>query len=269
MKASRSRFRVRISLFAAVCVSLMASLPALGGASRLVGVSSSGEVLPDVSSAGVARGLAGWMQLEGLASVATLAGGAGLALGLDVGSPIQLLPSTAGQTIDLFLSNSGANVDVGGFDLKVGLSGPGGPAPAITSVDLRAGSVFTVGNSVQSFDAANTGLLQFWSVSVNDPFSPPTLAGGGSLTKIGTLTISTLGVSSGQWLLSAVLPESSLVGPFGDSLPLTVGNSTLEVGGAVPELSVTLPVSGAALLAWVVARKRSRAARLQAFAALH
>ncbi len=187
--------------------------------------------------------------------MAPLSAGPGITLGLGNGEPIRLLPGLAGQVIDLYLRNDGAAVSVGGLDLKIGVTGAGAPGPVLGGVDLRAGLLFTAGNAVQGADAANTGSLQFWSVSINDPSSPPSLNGGGSSTKVGTVSISTVGLTGGTWSLSAILPDTAVVDPFGDMLSLAVTDGTLEV---VPEATTTALASGLALLGWAWGRRRAR-----------
>jgi hypothetical protein len=185
----------------------------------------------------------------------------GFGANFDPNSPtptsLQLQPQAAGQTIPLFIRNTGPALEVGGLDLKIGITGAASPKPAFTGVDLRAGTVFTTGNSVAAADSANSAQLQYWSVSINDPFTPPSLPGNGATTQIGTLTFSTAGVASGTWALELFSPETSLLSPFGDTLSLTLVSGSLQV---VPEPGETLAVVGLALAGWVGFRRRSAAA---------
>lgn len=208
-----------------------------------------------------------WLRAELLGTgggTAPTSYGAGLAFDLNAISPIVLAPNTSGQTVDLFVHNGGPSLEVGGLDLKIGITGGGSPAPTFTGIDLRSGSTFTTGNSVQSGDPANSGQLQFWSVSINDPFSPPSVAGAGSSTKVGTLTFSTIGVGNGQWALTLFSPETSFIDPFGDTLMLTLASGTLEIGAGVPEPLLTSLLAGVGLLGWVAIFPRQKRGGLPA-----
>lgn len=164
---------------------------------------------------------------------------------------VAVQPSLAGQQIPIFLRNTGASLEVGGLDLKIAVEGGSGPYPSFTGVDLRASTFvsadapFRTSNSVQGADANNTGQLQFWSVSINDPSSPPTLLGGGAVTQIGVVTLSTVGVASGSWSLVFRSEATALTSPFGDELALGFRNADLQ---AVPEPNEVATVSAALLL---------------------
>lgn len=193
---------------------------------------------------------------------ASLTGTAGevaeVTLDLNQGGPLVLSGNTAGQQVPLWLRNDGAALELGGLDLKIGITGGALPAPTITGVNLRAGDLFTLANSVQGGDAANTPQTQFWSVSVNDPFAPALLPGAGTVTRLGTLTLSTAGISTGDWSLTLFANETALLGPFGDSVGLNLVGGVLTV---VPEPGWTAGLSGLALAAWGVWRRASSGCR--------
>jgi hypothetical protein len=180
---------------------------------------------------------------------------AGLVIDLGSQGPIVLQSGTAGQSVDVFVRNDGPAIAVGGLDLRIGLIGNLSPAPAITSVTLQSGPLFTAVNAAQAADANNGPQAQFWSVSINDPSAPPTLSGGGVLTRIGTLTLSTTGVGIGSWTLLLSLPETSFSDPIGNPLPLSVMDGTLQV---VPEPSVAASVAAMAMLAFALVRRIPR-----------
>lgn len=173
---------------------------------------------------------------------------------------IQVEAGLAGQKIPIFLRNNGSAIEVGGLDLKFGLEGGAAPYPAFTGVDLRASpsfdspdSPFQVSNSVQGPDANNTPQLQFWSVSINDPFNPPSLPGGGAVTQIGVVTLSTVGVAGGSWSLLFRSEATALTDPFGDELALGLRNAQLQ---AVPEPEEVATLSAVLLMggAWLLRR---------------
>lgn len=199
---------------------------------------------------GVFESLAGEIGLGGMPVSDPL----GVTLDLSRGGPIVLNAGAPGQVVSLWLRNDGAALDLGGLDLKIGITGGGLPAPAITGVNLRAGDLFTSANSVQGGDPANTPLTQFWSVSVNDPFAPAALPGSGAVTLVGSLTLSTVGVSAGEWSLSLFGSETALLGPFGDSVPMGLVGGTLMV---VPEIGWMPLCSGVALAVWGLWRRTS------------
>ena len=199
-------------------------------------------------SAGIAEsspivGLSSWVEslldpVSGWTSASVLGDGpSSITLEWGTSSSITLLPGVADQAIPIFLRNPGATVEVGGLDLKFRIEGSGGSLPAFSSVDLRAstfvspGAPFRVSNSVQGADANNTPQLQFWSVSINDPFSPPTLPGG-TVTQVGVVRLSTVGVLSGTWGLSFQSEATALTGPLGDTIDIGFRNANLQV---VPE----------------------------------
>lgn len=185
--------------------------------------------------------------------------GPSIVLEWGVSDSIAVQPGLAGQQIPIFLRNNGSAIDVGGLDLKFGLEGGAGPYPAFTAMDLRASSFnspnspFQVSNSVQGPDANNTPQLQFWSVSVNDPFNPPSLPGGGAVTQIGLVTLSTVGVAGGSWTLSFRSEATALNDPFGDEIALGSRNANLQV---VPEPREVASVSAALLIGagWLLRR---------------
>lgn len=192
------------------------------------------------------------------AAVGLLASGCLLHGGLIIdlsGPPIELQPETAGQTIVLFVQNAGVDAAVGGFDLKLSINAGVGPAPQVTGVNLRSGPVFTTANSAQSSDPLNTPYFQFWSVSVNDPGSPPSLPGSGQTTQIGVLSVSTVGLSSGQWPLSLISGDTDLLDPAGNSLALVVTGGTLAV---VPEPAIWGLLSATACLVVAVVERGLR-----------
>jgi hypothetical protein len=165
-------------------------------------------------------------------------GPASITLEWGTSSTISLQPGIAEQHVPIFLRNPGADLEVGGLDIKFGLEGTGGSFPAFSSVDLQASSFvspsapFQVSNSVQGADANNTPQLQFWSVSINDPFAPPSLSGGGALTQVGLVGFSTIGVNSGMWTLSFRPEATALISPFGDNISILFRDANLQV---VPE----------------------------------
>ena len=123
--------------------------------------------------------------------------------------------------------------------------------------DLRTGPVFTTGNSVQSFDANNQPQAQFWSVSINDISAPPSLPGGGVSTKVGTLSLNTVGVLSGSWGLVLSFPETGfpdLHDPNGAALPLRIRDGIVTV---VPEPRAALAVAGVTLLGFALIQRFS------------
>lgn len=174
-------------------------------------------------------------------------------LDLGGGSPIRLLPGLPGQTVALMLRNEGPTIEVGGLDLKIGITGGASPAPIITGVNLRTGSTFTTANSVQGGDSGNSAQVQFWSVSIDEPFTQPTLAGEGATTEVGTLTLSTVGLTDGEWWLTLFSAETALLSPWGGTLPLRLVSGRLQV---VPEPEVTVALVALGLLSWAVVRRR-------------
>lgn len=170
---------------------------------------------------------------------------------------LPLQPQAAGQTVGLYIRNTGSALNLGGLDLKVGISGAASPKPAFTDINLLAGTVFTPGNSSLSGDGANDAQLQYWSASINSINAPANLPGNGATTLIGTLTFTTVGVQSGTWTLELFSPETDLLSPDGFSQPMTLVNGSLEV---VPEPGETLAVAGLLLAGWAAFRRRSAAA---------
>ncbi len=180
---------------------------------------------------------------------------AALFIDLETQGPIVLQPGAAGQNLDVFVRNDGDSIAVGGFDLRIGIVGNLSPAPAITGVTLNSGPLFTALNSAQSADKDNGPQAQFWSVSLNVLAEAPLLSGGGALTRVGTLSLSTIGVGTGSWALELSFPQTDFSSPIGTALPVSVLNGTLQV---VPEPSVAVSVAGLGLLAFVLLRRTSR-----------
>jgi len=177
----------------------------------------------------------------------------------DLGASAVLQPETAGQTIDLFINNTGAAANVGGFDLKLLINGGSGPAPQLSitgpsNANLRFGSVFTAVNSLQSGDGANTAYSAFFSVSINDPFSPPSMPSGANL--VARLTLSTVGATPGPWSLS--FAGSDLSDPAGDSLALQFDPASLSLA-PVPEPAETVAVSALLLGGFCLVRRWRKA----------
>lgn len=204
--------------------------------------------------------------LQELGSPGSLADGLpalslGFTDGFDPGSPtptlLPLQPQAGGQTIGLYIRNTGSALNLGGLDLKVGISGAASPKPAFTDINLLAGTVFTPGNSSLSADGANDNQLQYWSASINSINAPANLPGNGATTLIGTLTFTTVGVQSGTWTLELFSPETDLLSPDGFSQPMTLVNGSLEV---VPEPGETVVIAGLLLAGWAGFRRRTTAA---------
>ena len=155
---------------------------------------------------------------------------------IDVGN-FALLPNTPNQEIEIFVR--GAH-PVSGFDLYA-IIGDGGPertsldlepgvdGPAITSIDLKTGTIFA--NSPDNArDLGSLPQIANWTIS---------LADGGSIEADGllaTITVDTTGFLEGTWDLSLtnVLPEHPF-GPFNTSFanwPIDTTNGFITVTSA-------------------------------------
>lgn len=193
------------------------------------------------------------------ALLASSAGVQGAFIIQDLGASAVLQPETADQTIDLYINNTGAAANVGGFDLKLLINGGSGPAPQLSitgpnNANLRIGSVFTAANSLQSGDALNTAYSAFFSVSINDPFSPPSMPSGANL--VARLTFSTVGATPGPWSLS--FSGSDLSDSLGDSLSLQFSPESLSLA-PVPEPAETVAVSALLLGGFCLVRRWRKA----------
>src|SRR5436190_5071588 len=121
----------------------------------------------------------------------------------------QLQPEQANQTIMLFVNNTGSAVDVIGLNLEVQL-GDGAPnppgtqtGPAITAVNLRTGTIFQDNNSGSGGGGSITP--QFFERGVlTDSETGPFVTLVPGPNKMATITISTVGYSSGNWPLTFI-----------------------------------------------------------------
>ncbi len=167
---------------------------------------------------------------------------------------LNLLPNTAGQTFDLFVSNDGANVDVTGIQLNLQIA-DGGPeaggstdAPSLTSVDIFGGTIF---------ENNNNGLTG--GIAVDQIFAGGTLTSSGTVaipngsSKLASVTFDTTGFSSGSYSYTV---ENTLNGSMkyttgGADLFPSFGGGTLTVS-PVPEPSAVF--GGLASVAFVGVR---------------
>ncbi len=162
-----------------------------------------------------------------------LCSGAGAAT-IDVGNHY-LVPNQAGQSVRIMVSggeqvsglNFFAQVGDGGPELgQFGLP-PGTDAPAITTVDLKSGTIFNGISDLQSNDGS---IPQVAMYSIEYTQAGGSVAADGVLA---TLTFDTTGFSAGTWdfLLGDVLPTVP-GGPFDSELvstPINIQNGTISV----------------------------------------
>jgi hypothetical protein len=152
---------------------------------------------------------------------------------------ITLLPNTAGQSLDVYVQNSGAPVQVTGIGLNIQVA-DGGPAaggrisgPSIASVDIFTDTVF---------ESNNNGLSGTGSI-VPQVYERGTLTLSGTvslpngLSKIATVTLDTTAFSSGTFALTL----DTLNGPTkyttsdNDLFPTLIDGSVTVTGAAVPD----------------------------------
>ena len=197
---------------------------------------------------------------------------AALILSVDVGATA-LGPNAAGQTLDLFIDNTGDTaLQAQGLTFRIQLDDGlgGGNAPVITLVDLVSGTPWAghVGSVINQ-----TTQPEFWDVRVlSDIFGGQyAQLDPGSHTKLATVTFDTTGFTSGTWDLRladfTLNPDPgdtkyNLFGSGNEVFP-TINNGMLSV---VPEpVNVALGFFGGACAgigAWRWYRRRQRHSRI-------
>jgi hypothetical protein len=184
---------------------------------------------------------------------------ASAALLIDFGDQT-LLPNTPGQSVAITISNDGAPVPLGAFELFIQVADGGPewaagsiPGPRIEAVNLLTGTPFESNNLGGQFGSLdNLPQRQFWGV-VGSPTLPT-----GSDQLLATVTFDTTGFDAGTWdvfLTGSPLPTSRLLNPQSDPYAVTIMNGTLTV---VPEPSATATAIGCLLLSGLLARTAMR-----------
>lgn len=168
---------------------------------------------------------------------------AALVLNVNVGT-VSLAPNMAGQTVDLFIDNTGDTaLQAQGLTFRIELDDGlgGGNAPVITLVDLVSGTPWSghLGSVINQ-----TTQPEFWDVRVLSDIFGGQFAqlDAGSHTKLATVTFDTTGFTGGSWNLRLanfdLTPDPgdtkyNLFGSGNEVFP-TINNGTLSV---VPEPS--------------------------------
>ena len=186
------------------------------------------------------------LALLGLLAAGGLSWSARAGLYINVGT-IDLNPNTAGQTVDLFIDNTGATAfQAQGLTLRLqvddGLGG--GNAPILTAVNAVTGTPWA--GQLGSVNNQKTE-PEFWDVRIFSDFFSGKYAelGPNSHTLLATVTFDTTGLTSGTWdfrLANFTLTPNpgdtkyNLFGTGNEFFP-TVNNGQLTV---VPEASTWL-----------------------------
>jgi hypothetical protein len=182
-----------------------------------------------------------------------------------------LQQNQAGQVISIYVRG---DVDVAGLNFYIqigdGILSPGfDPAvdgPSFTNLDvIGTGTIFS---------SSNTG--QYGSGAMNDQFADATVStvsgttvktgnGSGGLALLARVTISTVGVSAGEWALKLkglkFSPDTNFVVEGGSGIAADIVNGSISI---VPEPAayvnlLLLPIAGA--VPWMLGRRRKSRAR--------
>lgn len=175
-------------------------------------------------------------------------------LSITVGT-IGLSPNTPGQTVDLFIANTGDTAfKTQGLTLRFQIDDGlgGGNAPILTMVDAVNGTPW-VGNLLGSQNNQTTQ-SEFWDVRLFSDFLGGQYAelGANSVTKLATATFDTTGLTSGTWdfrLASFTLnpnPGDTKYNLFGSGIEFfpTVNNGQISVTPVPEPVHLALPIFG-------------------------
>lgn len=157
--------------------------------------------------------------------------------------------NTAGQTIDIFVQNTGdTDIEVAGLSVSAQVADSGPPqgsevGPIISNANITSGTQFSGNNTGNNFPQGQTP-GQFFNVSTTTSSGTVSLLAG-SVTKLVTLTLDTTGFTSPQtwgFFLGATIdgPTKYFDAGANDIVP-TINDGTISV---VPEPNVPLAVAG-------------------------
>lgn len=188
-------------------------------------------------------------------------------------SPYSLLPNTPGQSVSVYVKNTGGSaVQVGGVQLKVQV-GDTGPAseggvgtidgPNITGLDVITGTAFAANNNGNHYVVyPDPGVSKQFALCDTSTSSGTVTLAPGSTTLFATLTLDTTGFSAPDYwpcYLGGTVdgPSYYLDSTYAGSIPLTIYDGSMTVPEPRAEILIgTLLLAGG--LGWRRLRARQR-----------